>query len=130
MLIAVTPVIVTFWLARITNLPASPRTGAVGFAVVGVDVGVGVCVAVDVGVCVAVDVGVCVAVDVGVCVTVDVGVCVAVDVGVCVAVDVGVCVDVGVGVGVESLPPQADTSVMDSIMTIDTTNPSMFLFLI
>jgi hypothetical protein len=114
--IEVVPVVEIPVFARITKLPAVPRDTGAG------PVDVGVCVGVDVGVCVAVDVGVCVGVDVGVCVTVDVGVC----------VDVGVVANVAVGVGVdlESVPPQADTSVMDSIMTIDTTNPSMFLFLI
>jgi hypothetical protein len=75
-----------------------------------VDVGVGVCADVDVGV--------------GVCADVDVGV------GVCADVDVGVCVAVDVGVDVEFVPPQADTSVMESIIIIDTTSPSMFLFFI
>jgi hypothetical protein len=114
----VVPVVEIPVFARITKLPAVPRDTGAG----PVDVGVGVCVAVDVGVCVGIDVGVCVAVDAGVCVAVDAGVC----------VDVGVVANVAVGVGVdlESVPPQADTSVMDSIMTIDTRNPSMVFFFI
>jgi biotin synthase-related radical SAM superfamily protein len=45
-------------------------------------------------------------------------------------VDIGVAVGVGVGVGLGDEWPQADTSVMESIMMIDTANPSMFLFFI
>jgi hypothetical protein len=36
-LIAVVPVVVIVWLARITYLPASPRVGAVGFAPIASD---------------------------------------------------------------------------------------------
>ena len=126
--IEVVPVVEIPVFARITKLPAVPRDTGAGPVDVGV--GVGVCADVDVGVgvCADVDVGV------GVCADVDVGVGVCADVdvgvGVCADVDVGVCVAVDVGVDVEFVPPQADTSVMESIIIIVTTSPSMFLFFI
>jgi hypothetical protein len=57
---------------------------------------------------------------------VDASVGVSVGVGVDVSVGVGVSVDAGVGVALV----QADTSVMASIMMIDTVSLSMFLFFI
>lgn len=110
--IEVVPVVEIPVFARIAKSPAVPRdTGARP-----VDVGV------------EVDVGVGTTVDVGVYVDVDIGVVVAMDVGVC----VGVVADVAVGVGVdlESVPPQADTSVIADIKMRDIVIPSMiFLFI-